>query len=179
MSLLLFSAPLLLAVSLQPRTLHACAWLCHGPVADEAIEQFGHLEPAGVNPLPGLSNGSRLTTEIALRHILNTALVVPRVLCDQPHVETPLLEAEAGSVLTVLNWLNTTQVAGPQSLQLSCNVSLGFVPSSVASATVGSVKKLAGTGPGPGWWEAGGADGSGIITVRLTLGVADFLMFHK
>lgn len=175
MSMLLLSVAVLFTLSDR----YTCALMCLGSAADEAIEQFGHLEPAGVNPLPGLSNGSRLTTEIALRHILSTASVVPRVLCDQPHVETPLLEAEAGSVLTVLNWLNTTQAAGPQPLLLSCNVSLGFVPSAVASATLGPIKKLAGAGPGPGWWEAGGADGSGTIAVRLTVGVADFLMFHK
>ena len=88
MSMLLLSVAVLFTLSDR----YTCALMCLGSAADEAIEQFGHLEPAGVNPLPGLSNGSRLTTEIALRHILSTASVVPRVLCDQPHVETPLLE---------------------------------------------------------------------------------------
>lgn len=148
--------------------------------ADEAIKQFGHLEPAGVNPLPGMSNGSRLTTEIALRHILSAALVVPRVVCDHPHVETPLLEADSGSVLTVLNWLNTTQVAGPQPLLLSCNASLGFVPATATSVALGPLKKLTGVAShGPGWWELDSTAGPVTIGVRLTVGVADLLMFHK
>ncbi len=148
--------------------------------ADEAIKQFGHLEPAGVNPLPGMSNGSRLTTEIALRHILSAALVVPRVVCDHPHVETPLLEADSGSVLTVLNWLNTTQVAGPQPLLLSCNASLGFVPATATSVVLGPLKKLTGVAShGPGWWELDSTAGPVTIGVRLTVGVADLLMFHK
>ena len=127
-----------------------------------------------------MSNGSRLTTEVALKHILDTAGSTPRVKCDSGWVETPLLEAAAGSVVTVLNWLNTTQAPGPQSLLLSCNISLGFTPASVTSTELGAIKKTTAAGTGNGWWEEEGSEGGGgVVSVRLTVGAADILSFHK
>lgn len=146
--------------------------------AYEAIENFGHLEPSGINPFPGMSNGSRLTTEIALHHILDNAGSKPRVTCDASHVETPLLEASKGTVVTVLNWLNTTQKAGPQSLLLTCNISLGFVPVSVVSTEEGPINELgskSGTASS-GWWTG---SAFGDVTVRITVAAADILNFHK
>lgn len=93
-------------------------------------------------------------------------------------METPLLEASKGTVVTVLNWLNTTQKAGPQSLLLTCNISLGFVPVSVVSREEGPINELgskSGTASS-GWWTG---SAFGDVTVRITVAAADILNFHK
>ena len=79
-------------------------------------------------------------------------------------------------MVTVLNWLNTTQVAGLQSLLLTCNITLGFTPSMVTSAELGTVKQVGAANSGSGWW---GGSTPGVVSVRLTVGAADILSFHK
>ena len=79
-------------------------------------------------------------------------------------------------MVTVLNWLNTTQVAGPQSLLLTCNITLGFTPSMVTSAELGTVKQVGAASSGSGWW---GGSTPGVVYVRLTVGAAFILSFHK
>ena len=130
----------------------------------------------GANFFPGVSTGSRLTIELALARILDTAGSQPRVWCDSGHVETPLLEADTGSVVTVLNWLNTTQSAGPQPLTLTCNVSLGFSPATVTSTRLGTLAKHSSADRSPSWWKGGK---TGEISFRVLVGVADILSFHK
>jgi hypothetical protein len=147
---------------------------------NQAVSQYGRLTPfqpgsEGANFFPGISTGSRLTTETALARILDTASSQPRVRCDSGHVETPLLEAATGSVVTVLNWLNKTQAAGPQPLTLTCNASLGFSPAVVASTVLGTLVKRSSAGRSPSWWEGGTP---GEISFRVLVGVADILSFH-
>lgn len=148
---------------------------------NQAISQYGRLTPfqpgsEGANFFPGISNGSRLTTEIALARILDSAGSQPRVRCDSGHVETPLLEADAGSVITVLKWLNTTQAAGPQPMLLTCNVSLGFSPATVTSTELGTLVKRRNADRSPSWSDSGKP---GEVSFRVSIGVADILSFHK
>ena len=98
--------------------------------------------------------------------------VTPPVRTSSMHVEAPLLEAPAGSVVTLLNWLPRTaewhnRDFNASSSLLTVEVALGFAPSRVLSVEHGV---LAAT-PVPGK--------SGVVSVTLPLASADFLMYYK
>ena len=98
--------------------------------------------------------------------------VVPSVATSSLHVEAPLLEGPAGSVVTLLNWLPATaqwhgRVFNASTTMLTVEVNLGFAPSKVQSAEHGAL--TATSVPGT----------RGAVRVTLPLASADFLMFHK
>ena len=95
--------------------------------------------------------------------------VIPPVTTSNMHVEAPLLQGPTGSVVTLLNWSpdDTNKIVNASTSLLTVEVALGFSPSKVESVEHGALTAT----PVPGK--------TGVVSVRLPLASADFLMYHK
>lgn len=98
--------------------------------------------------------------------------VIPPVTASSLHVETPLLEGPQGSVVTLLNWLPASpqwhgRFFNASTSLLTVQVRLGFAPSKVESVEHGVLKATAVVGR------------DDMVSVKLPLASADFLLYHK
>ena len=98
--------------------------------------------------------------------------VAPPVTTSSTHVEAPLLEGPAGSVVTLLNWVPASpqwhgRVFNASTSLLTVEVALGFTPSKVQSVEHGALSATPVAGK------------SGVVSVTLPLESADFLLYYK
>ena len=87
--------------------------------------------------------------------------VVPPVTASSLHVEAPLLQGHAGSVVTLLNWNHGVRFNTSASM-LTVDAALGFTPSKMESVEHGSLKATPVVG-----------SKAGVVSVTLPLASAD------